>query len=63
MEPRRQAGLFVLITDWQAMHLAPLRSSDSAPLGIEKDAATVAAESETRYPRTMQRSENQSKEP
>jgi hypothetical protein len=50
MEPRRQAGLFVLITDWQAMHLAPLRSGDSAPHGIEKDAATVAAESEARYP-------------
>ena len=50
MEPRRQAGPFVLITDWQAMHLAPLRSGDSAPHGIEKDAATVAAESEARYP-------------
>jgi hypothetical protein len=50
MEPRRQAGPFVLITDWQAMHLALLRSGDSAPHGIEKDAATVAAESEARYP-------------
>ena len=56
MEPRRQAGLFAL-TDWQAVHLAPLRSGDSVPEEIEKDAAIVAAESEARYPRTMQISE------
>src|SRR6202040_4468049 len=39
----------------------PLRSGDSGPHGIEKDAATVAAESEARYPCTMQISEKRSR--